>query len=93
MFYEDNVTSFPALVKRLRVLDQDSGVRLLGEANGKKIFAFVTRFGPRYTVMTYTFGKDGAPGRRIQTLEFDGLSGVEGALKMLVKGRLRAWIY
>ncbi|MDG6938202.1 MAG: hypothetical protein JRN13_07235 [Nitrososphaerota archaeon] len=93
MLYEDTIASFPALVKRLGVLDQDSGVRLIGESGGKKIYAFVTRFGPKYTLMTYTLGKGGAPGRRIQTLEFEGLREIEETLKMLAKGRLRAWIY
>ena len=93
MFYEDRVVSFPALMTRLGVLDQDAGVRLIGESDGKKIYAFVTRFGSKYTMMTYSFGKGGTPGRRIQTREFQTLGEVEGALKALVKGRLQAWIY
>ncbi|MDG7011658.1 MAG: hypothetical protein JRN17_01030 [Nitrososphaerota archaeon] len=93
MFYEDKVVSFPALMMRLGVLDQDAGVRLIGESDGKKVYAFVTRFGPKYTVMTYSFGKRGAPGKRIRTQELGSLGEVETALKALVKGRLQAWVY
>ena len=93
MFYEDRITSFPALMKRLGVLDQDAGVRLIGESEGKKLYVFVTRFGPKYTMMTYSFNKRRVPGRRMKTREFRDLGEMEGALKTLVKGALRAWIY
>lgn len=93
MFYEERVVSFRALITRLRVLDQDAGVRLIGESGGKKVYVFVTRFGPKYTVMTYSFGKGGAPGRRIRTQEFGSIGEVENALKAHVKGRLQAWVY
>ena len=93
MFYEDNVSSFADLARRLRALDQDSGVRLIGGSGRRRFLVFVTRFGQNYTLMTYTMGKGGTPGKRLETLELDGLKGLESALRGLVKGPLRAWLY
>ncbi len=93
MLYEDRVTSFPDLEKRLRSLDQDAGVRLIGWSGRKKFLVFVTRFGPRYTLMTYTMRKEGTPGRRLQVRELESLEGVQKALKKLAKSRMQAWVY
>lgn len=93
MFYEDKVDSVAGLKRRLAVLDQDAGVRLLGGSGRKTFFVFVTRFGPKYTVMTYAMGKGGAPSRRLSTIELDGLERTEDELKKLVKEPLRAWVY
>ena len=93
VFYEDRVTSAAGLGKRLAVLDQDSGVRLMGTYAGRRALVFVTRFGRRYTIMVYSVGKGGFPGRRLGTMEVDGVEMAEGALKKLLRGPLRAWIY
>lgn len=94
MLYEQEVTSLPSLMRRVRVLDQDAGVRMAGTFQGKKVLVFVTRFGGRYTMMTYTVGaRTKAPGKRLATLEFDSVEGVGRALKGLAPRRLRAWVY
>lgn len=94
MFYEQEVTSFADLMRRLRVLDQDSGVRLIGRSGRNKFLVFVTRFGRKYTVMTYNMKKEaGTPRRKLQTLEFDTVEGLEGALRKFVPGPVRAWVY
>lgn len=93
MYYEDKVTSFPDLARRLRSLDQDAGVRVIGGSGKQKILLFVTRFGPKYTMMTYTLRRSGTPGRRLQSLELEGFEGVEEELRKLVKGQLKAWVY
>ncbi|MDE1852317.1 MAG: hypothetical protein KGI38_01085 [Thaumarchaeota archaeon] len=93
MFYEQELASFADLMKRLRVLDQDSGVRLVGGSARRSFLVFVTRFGPRYTVMTYTMNKVGIPGRKLESIEFGTLKGLEGTLRKFVPGRLRAWVY
>jgi hypothetical protein len=93
MHFEDRVASFSELERRLRVLDQDAGVRLIGESGREEVLAFVTRSGLKYTLMLYSLSRTGAPGKRLQTLEFEGFDGLEKALRKLVKGRLRAWVY
>ncbi|MDG6987972.1 MAG: hypothetical protein JRN21_01455 [Nitrososphaerota archaeon] len=93
MFYEDRVTSVAGLKKRLTVLDQDSGVRLVGRYGGKRALVFVTRFGLRYTIMTYSVGIGGFPGRKLGTMEVNGVEAAEGALKELLRRPLQAWIY
>jgi len=94
LFYEKEVTSFDDLVKAVKVLDEDSGVRLIGERNGRKCLVFVTRFGRSFTMMTYSMvGKTGAPGRRLGVVEFDGAEEVVAALRRAAPGRIRAYVY
>ena len=94
MFYEKEVTSFDDLVKAARVLDEDSGIRLMGERNGRECLVFVTRFGESFTIMTYSVvRKTGAPGRRLGVAEFDGADAVAAALRRAAPGRIRAYVY
>jgi hypothetical protein len=93
MLYEDRVASLSDLGVKLRTLDQDAGLRLIGGAGKRKTLAFVTRFGPTYTMMTYSVISGGTPGKRLQTLESQDPAEVVEALSKLVKGRLRAWVY
>ena len=94
MFYEEEVTSFDDLVKVIKVLDEDSGIRLIGGVSGRKCLLFVTRFGDRYTVMTYAMKSEtGAPGKRLGVVEFDGVDAVAEALRRAAQGRIRAYVY
>ena len=94
MPYEEEFRSFAELMKRVRVLDQDAGVRLIGGSGSKRFLVFVTRFGPRYTVMSYSMrGRSGTPGKRLQALQVDGVGELERLLKGFAAGRIRAWIY
>ena len=94
LFYEKRVTSFDDLVKAIRVLDEDSGVRLIGERDGKKCLVFVTRFGEGFTMMTYSVvKKTGAPGERLGVVEFDGVDAVAAALQSASRGPVRAYVY
>ncbi|HUH82309.1 MAG TPA: hypothetical protein VLX33_00350 [Nitrososphaerales archaeon] len=94
MLYEEELKSFPELLERLRSLDQDAGIRVVGEAGGKRVLVFVTRFGARYTVMTYrAMSKTGTPGTRLATREFGSAEEVGASLQKVVRGRLRAWLY
>ena len=88
------MTSFDELVKTIRVLDEDSGVRLIGERNGRDCLLFVTRFGERFTMMTYSMvKKTGAPGRRVGVAEFGGVDAVAAALRRVSPRRIRAYVY
>jgi len=94
LFYEKVVTSFDDLVNAVRVLDEDSGIRLIGERNGRGCLVFVTRFGESFTMMTYSVvRKTGAPGRRLGVVEFDGVDAAAGALRRAAPGRIRAFVY
>ena len=94
MFYEKEVTSFDDLARAVKVLDEDSGIRLIGERNGRRCLVFVTRFGERFTMITYSMGrKTGAPGRRLDVVEFDGIDAVAAALLRAAPGRIRAYVY
>ena len=88
------MTSLSALAGAVRALDEDAGIRLLGESEGKKRLVFVTRFGPRYTVMTYEVrGRTGVPGKRLEVAELDGPDAVLEALRKAVPRRITAYLY
>ena len=94
MFYEKEVTSFDDLMKAAKVLDEDSGIRLVGERNGKKCLVFITRFGGSFAMMTYSMvRKTGVPGRRLGVAEFDDVDALAGALRRVAPGRIRAYVY
>ncbi len=84
-----------ALMKEAGVMDADSGIRLVGRYSGRRCYAFVTRFGSRYTVMIYGIrrGKGGRPGRRLESEEVEGLEGLRMLLKRVVGRRVEAYAY
>ena len=94
MLYEQRLKSFPELVRRLRSLDQDAGIRLVGRSGGRTVLVFVTRFGSKYTMMSYTVRpRTGTPVRMLDAREFDSPERVGAVLRTLVRGRLQAWLY
>ena len=94
MLYEKKVTSFDDLMKAVRALDEDSGVRLVGERQGRKCLVFLTRFGRRYTLMTYGVkAKTGTPGKRLEAVEVDGIEAVTEAIRRVAPRRIRAYVY
>lgn len=93
LFYEDRIHSLDELGLKLRSLDQDAGIRLIWGRGSGLSMAFVTRFGPTYTVMIYGVTRGGLPGKRRQTLEQCDPVEVEMSLRGMVKGKLQAWIY
>ena len=93
MPYEERVGSVSGLARRLRSLDQDAGIRILGRLGKRKVLVFVTRFESRYMVMTYSMKKGGGPGTRLRAVELDKPEEVIEALRKVAKGRLQARIY
>ena len=93
LFYEEKVGTFSELEKRLRSIDRDAGVRMLGWSGKRSVLVFVTRLERRYVVMSYAMKSGGTPGTRLQAVELDEVEKVVGVLRKLAKGRLRAWIY
>ena len=93
MFYEKEVSSFGALANGLRTLDEDSGVRIVGARGSRRFMVFVTRFGPKYTMMTYSMKNDGTPARRLETFETSSIKELEEHLRKITAGGVRAWVY
>jgi hypothetical protein len=92
--YEREVTSFSGLMKEARVLDEDSGIRLSGTLRGQRCLVFVTRFGPRYTMMVYSLkAGTGTPDKRLETIGIDTPAALAKALRPVVGARVRAYIY
>ena len=94
MFYEREVRSFDDLMKAARVLDEDSGIRLIGESKGRRCLVFVTRAGLKYTMMTYSVkARTGTPETRLGATELDGVEALAEALWKVAPRRLRAYVY
>jgi hypothetical protein len=94
LFYEKEVRSFQALMRAVRALDEDSGIRLIGKWGRRRCLVFVTRFGRRFTMMTYSVvGSTGTPGRRLETAEMDSVEALSAALRKAAPRRIRAYVY
>jgi hypothetical protein len=95
LFYERRIDSFEALVKEAASMDADAGLRVLCRHNGQNCYAFVTRFGSRYTVMVYErkAGKREVLGRRLAVEDLEGIKELEHRLREFLPGRVRAFAY
>ena len=95
MFYERRLRSLAAIVSEASSMDADAGIRVSGSYGGRKCYAFVTRFGPRYTLMIYErkSGKLEGLGRNLASEDIEGLPGLRAWLKKVATGRFEAFAY
>ena len=95
MFYERRIDSLEALIKEAASMDADAGLRILGRYNGRNCYAFVTRFGTRYTIMVYGRMPDGGvlPGAKLAVVEVDGIRGLKSVLGKVVGHTVKAYAY
>ncbi len=95
MFYERRVQTFDKLMRELRHLDSDSGVRVVGSYLGRDCFAFLARFVGTYTIMIYERrgGKTPELGARILSKEFDSVDDLGRFLRQIIKKGVDAYVY
>jgi hypothetical protein len=94
LFYERRLRSLAAVVGEAETMDADAGIRMSGTYGGARCYAFVSRFGPRYTVMVYEKnGATGAVGKRLASEEHEGLEGLRAFLRKIVPSKLEAFAY
>jgi len=95
LFYERRLGSLAAVLKEAETMDADAGIRIAGRFAGCSCYAFVTRFGSRYTVMVYERrpGRGGRLGRRLASEELEGAGGLKALLHEIASGRLEAFAY
>lgn len=76
-------------------MDADAGIRVSGSYEGRRCYAFVTRFGSLYTLMVYEqrAGKRGGLGRRLVSEDIKGVEGLRTLLRKVVTGRFQAFAY
>lgn len=94
-FYEKKVRSFEGLIREIRHLDSDSGVRVIGSYHKRDCFAFLTRSGGTTTVMVYVRRGHKVPrlGARILTSEFKSVRDLESLLKRITEKGVDAYVY
>jgi len=95
LFYENRIRSFGRLMREIRHLDSDSGVRIVGSYANKSCFAFLTRFAGTYTVMVYQrMGrKTPSVGTRILSRDFNSVDELGRFLREILKEGVDAYIY
>jgi len=93
LFYERRMRSLAAVMKEADTMDADAGIRMSGRYAGRRCYAFVTRFGKRYTMMVYEKGKGGAVGKRLASEEVGDLAGLKALLARIADGRVEAFAY
>ena len=95
MFYERRIGSFEGVIGEAATMDADGGIRLSGKYEGESCYAFVTRFGSRFTVMIYEKkrGKLGRPGRRLMSEEVGGVDELKAILRKVAPRKVLAYAY
>jgi len=95
LLYETLLESLSAIIEEAVSMDADAGIRVEGKFNGKRCYAFVTRFGRRYAVMIYErrAGRVDGLGRRLAAEELGGPEALGSLLRKLLPRRVRAYVY
>ena len=95
MFYERKVGSMTELMKEIRRLDSDAGVRLLGTYEGRRCLVFVSRTPQGFAaiVCSAVGGSSPVPGRRLIASEFKGDRDLQVFLRKLSGEKTRAFVY
>lgn len=95
LFYERQIDSFTRLMREVRMLDSDAGIRLLGTYKGKSCLVFISRSAGGYAAIVCSVRRISKPfpGRRILAVEFNRVRELEEFLKGLADKRLQAYVY
>jgi hypothetical protein len=95
LLYERRIGSLAAVVKEAETMDADAGIRMSGLYAGRRCYAFVSRFGPRYTVMVYEKrgGRRDGLGKRLESQELDGPEALMAFLRKIISGKVEAFAY
>ena len=95
MFFERRIGSLTAVAKEARTMDADAGIRISVVYEGRRCYAFLTRFGPRYTVMVYEkkAGRNGGLGKRLVSQELGRPEELVKFLRKVVPAKVEAFAY
>ena len=94
MFYERRMGSLAAVAEEAATMDADAGIRMVGKYGGRTCYAFVSRFGSRYTVMVYERkGRRGGVGKRIASEELGSLEELKSFLRKVASRKVEAFAY
>lgn len=96
MFYEKRIGSFPQLMREIRRLDSDAGIRAICSYDGRRCYLFLTKSIDGYVVMIHAVAGTSSrptPGDRLLVKEFPRSSEVEKFLQTVIRGRLEAFAY
>jgi hypothetical protein len=95
LFYERRIGSLAAVAREAETMDADAGIRIAGRFAGRGCYAFVSRFGQRYTVMVYEkkAGSGHRLGRRLASEELESVEALKVFLRRITSGRFEAFAY
>jgi len=95
MLYEKRVGSFTRLMKEIRILDSDAGIRMLGTYRGKKCLVFLSKSAGGFTAIVCAVSgtRNPLPGRRLLAVEFAHMSELAKFLRSVTTGHVQAFVY
>ena len=95
LFYEKRIRSFDRLMREIRHLDSDSGIRVVGSYLDTDCFAFLTRSAGTYTVMVYRRRGRRTPvvGARVLSRDFASVDELGRFLRQVVVEGVDAYVY
>jgi hypothetical protein len=95
LFYEKQVGSFSRLMREIRQLDSDAGIRLSGTFNGRTCLVFLTRSVGGFAVIVCAASKNAhpVPGRKLLAKQFARTGELKAFLTNVTKGQVQAFVY
>jgi hypothetical protein len=95
LFYERRIGSLAAVVKEAETMDADAGIRMSGRFAGRRCYVFVSKMGPRYTVMVYErkSGRRGGLGKRLASEEVESTERLRVFLRNIISRKVEAFVF
>lgn len=96
MMHEEEITSFDELLREIKMLDADAGIRIETKYNGANSYIFLTRSGAGYALAIYDTVVKGnlrIPGERVLFKRFSSSEEVERFLSELLNSSYRSFKY
>lgn len=93
MYSERPLETEEGILRALATLEQDEGVRIECDYDGKKCYVFITKPSSSYVLSIYERSSDRRPGARVETSEFATYEALSRVIKDILKGKFKAFRY
>jgi hypothetical protein len=93
LYTEKQLETEEGILRALATLEQDEGVRVECDYDGKKCYVFITKPSSSFVLSVYERSSDDTPGARVETSEFTTYEELSKAMRRLLRGKFRAFRY
>ncbi len=95
MVYEERIATLEELLREIKIIDSDAGIRIDADYKGEDAFIFITRSSPGFAVAIHRKKNDDGlvPAERIEFIKIDNYEKLSDFLLTIVKEPLLAFKY